>query len=87
MQRDLAARYPKSGREPETARHFEWFVEVQVCGRSPAEVARSEDVDRTTVDSAWRQICKRLGVTPRSLLEVAPIEKESDSKHTTFDSL
>jgi hypothetical protein len=32
---DLAARYPKSWREPETARHFEWFVEVQVCGRSP----------------------------------------------------
>ena len=61
---EVAARRRRIGRPPETMQHVEWFVAAQVCDRSPTEIGESEDVHPTTVNSAWRKVCERLGVAP-----------------------
>jgi hypothetical protein len=48
-------------------RHVEWFVDVQLRGHRPADVARSARVHKSRVTRAWREICGVIGLTPRAL--------------------
>jgi hypothetical protein len=52
-------------RKRETARHVAWFIDLQVRGIRPTELARREHVDRAAIDRATDRIAASLQIPRR----------------------
>jgi hypothetical protein len=62
-------------RTPEIFKHAVWFIDVQVNGVRPSEVAKRAKVDRAAVERATQKVAKQFGLVRRSWSMGRPVKE------------
>jgi hypothetical protein len=73
--RHLPRRMPR--RPHEIERHVRWFVDIQVLGIRPTDLAKRESVDRAAVERATNEIAECLHITRRRYAKGRPRRKSA----------